>query len=71
VEHAERDVEFHDLTDMVREWWGPDGRECGPASCESIALDLGEHLADREVFVQSASVAIDSEGGAVTRWVTP
>lgn len=60
----DRQVEFHDLADLVREWWGPGAREWGGASCESIARDLAGHLAARRIDVASVDVSEDGEAGA-------
>lgn len=68
VAHDERDIEFHDLTDAVRTWWGPAEREWDGASCEAIARELGEHLIGNGVVVESTSVAVFGEGGAIARW---
>ncbi|MFI1397941.1 hypothetical protein [Streptomyces sp. NPDC020681] len=68
VAHDERDIEFHNLTDTVRNWWGPTERQWGAASCEAIARELGEHLIAKGVVVESAGVGVFGEGGAIARW---
>lgn len=64
VTHDDRDIEFHDLSDAVRAWWGPAPREWGEASCESIAHQLVAHLAEKGLHVISVMVSEDSENGA-------
>jgi len=71
VRHDDRDVEFHDLADAVRDWWPADG-EFGSASCERIGAQLGEHLL-RELLLVACVVDVseDGESGArvnVKRW---
>jgi hypothetical protein len=65
VSHDDRDIEFHDLSDMIRTWWGPGARECGSASCESLARELAGYLGDQGVVVASVEVSEDGESGAV------
>lgn len=60
AEHSDRDVEFHDLSDVVRAWWGPEPREWGPSSCEDIARQLAAHLFD--AGYSPSSVAVDEDG---------
>lgn len=64
VTHDERDVEFHDLQDMLRAWWGAPPRECGSDSCETLARDLTGHLEEAGVLVQSVTVSEDGEAWA-------
>lgn len=66
VDHRDRDVEFHDLGDLVRAWWGTDlsGRECGALSCEDIAHELGNHLYALGLTVVRVTVSEDGECGA-------
>lgn len=66
VTHDDRDVEFHDLIDWIRELWV---EECGPQSCERIAARLGQQLSDTK-RVQVAWVRVDEDGqsGAIVRW---
>ena len=64
VAHDERDVEFHDLQDLIRDWWGPRARECGAASCEQLARELAAHLTSAGVRVRDITVAEDGESWA-------
>lgn len=68
VDHDERQVEFHDLQDLVRDWWGPGARECGDASCETLAKQLLDHLHAHGIRPCRVVVAEDGESGAT---VTP
>lgn len=70
VGHVARDVEFFELTDEIKAWWGAGERECGASSCEAVAVNLGEHLLSQDLVVTSVEVSIDGEGGAVTHWRT-
>lgn len=64
VRHDERDVEFHDLQDLIRSWWGP-RREWGAASCESIAKALFAHLRDEHgIRPTRITISEDGESGA-------
>lgn len=65
VRHDDRDTEFHDLMDLVRQWWGPGDRECGAASCEALARDLAAFLGSRGLAVAEVEVSEDGEAGAV------
>ncbi|GAB3837431.1 hypothetical protein GCM10028799_76560 [Kribbella italica] len=71
VGHADRDVEFFALAEDVRKWWGAGERECGNASCEALAHQLGDHLISSGLAVSSVQVAVDGEGGAVADWPMP
>jgi hypothetical protein len=71
VGHVDREIEFFALADQVRDWWGPGERECGGASCEAIAVELGNHLIDNGLAVTSVQIAIDGEGGAIVDWPQP
>jgi hypothetical protein len=65
VAHDDRDTEFHDLSDMIRAWWGLPIRECGTASCEALARDLAGYLAAADVDVAWTEVSEDGESGAI------
>jgi hypothetical protein len=65
VSHDDRAVEFHDLQDLVRDWWGPGTRDWNGASCEAIARALWAHLADDHALTPAAvDVSEDDECGA-------
>lgn len=64
VDHSNRAVEFHDLRDHVKAWWGSGDREWGAASCEQIADDLAAHLRGLGLTVMAITVAEDNEDGA-------
>jgi hypothetical protein len=65
VTHDDRETEFHDLADAIREWWGPGARHWDDASCETIARRLAVHLAARCVPVVTVEVSEDGQCGAV------
>lgn len=67
VSHGDRDVEFHDLRDVVTEWWNLTGPERGAQSCEHMAADLVTHLTDMGLAVTSVTVSEDGYDGAVVR----
>lgn len=67
VSHADRDVEFHDLQDLIRLWWGPAAREWGASSCEEIAQGVIDQLEGDGYRVASVTVAEDGENGATVR----
>lgn len=69
VSHDERDVEFHDLQDVIRGWWGPGARELGSSSCETIAKDLWFHLVDLGMRPTAIDVSEDGEAGATVTGV--
>lgn len=58
-----RSVEFHDLMDEVRDWWG-DG-EAGGSSCETMALELAKHLVTE--YKRDVTVTVDEDGEAGAR----
>lgn len=64
VSHNDRDVEFHDLSDTIREWWGPGSREWGDLSCESIARQLLDYLSDQGMQIVLVEIGEDKENGA-------
>lgn len=65
VAHDERDVEFHDLRQVIADWWGPGERECEDSSCEALARDLAHHLTYRvKLQVRQVGVSEDGECGA-------
>lgn len=66
VAHDERDIEFHDLQDAMRAWWGPAPRECGDASCETLARQLATHL-EHELGCTVVSVTVSEDGES---WAT-
>ena len=78
VHHDERDVEFHDLMREVRIWLAEtyqqdegDGFHFGARSCETLARELGEHLAQRHGREVEVSVSEDGEAGACVRVAPP
>ena len=71
VAHDDRDVEFHDLQDLIRAWWGPVTRECGASSCEDLARQVRNHLKeDHRLDVVSVEVSEDGESGATVTGVS-
>lgn len=61
VSHDDRDIEFHDLRDIITEWWVP---EQGTNSCETIARNLWDHLTGLGLTVISVTVSEDGYEGA-------
>lgn len=69
VSHDNRDVEYHDLRDIVAQWWQP---EQGGRSCEMMARDLIEHLSSMGLSVVSVEVNEDgADGSTVYTGVNP
>lgn len=68
VGHNDRDVEFHDLRDLILEWWGFGDNELGRMSCEDIAVQVQKHLHDHGLTVTCVEVSEDGYDGAVLRW---
>ena len=68
VSHDDRDVEFHDLQDLVRVWWGPSPREWGGSSCETIARTLADYLVVSGVEPSRVTISEDGESGATITW---
>lgn len=65
VTRDDRDTEFHDLDQAIRDWWGPSSRDWGAASCETIARDLAGWLTTRGIPVTATEVSEDGQAGAV------
>lgn len=66
VSHDDRDVEFHDLRDLITVWWET---ERGAQSCEAIAQELHDHLTDNaKLTVTEVTVSEDGYDGATLRW---
>lgn len=61
VGHDNRDVEFHDLRDVVISWWEENQ---GARSCEMMARDLIGHLEGLGMTVVKVHVSEDGEDGA-------
>lgn len=81
VGHDERQVEIHDLQDLMLQWWrhtyavcnrfGPSttvARDCGPASCEAMARLMGRWLSNHAMAVVETRVSEDGQCGATVRW---
>lgn len=64
VGHDDRAVEFHDLQDMLRSWWGEGTPDLGRSSCEDLARSLARHLTERGLTVHSTTVTEDDESWA-------
>ena len=82
VDHTDRDVEFHDLGDLIREWWrsgdpGPSAgpqeasptRDWGSCSCEAIGETLWQTLVVCGLDPVEVAVSEDGEFGARLRRV--
>ncbi len=71
VAHDDRYVEFHDLQDIIRAWWGTGPRECGSASCEVLARDLWTVLEEGyQLEPTQVEVSEDGESGATVTGVS-
>lgn len=64
VSHEDRDVEFHDLREIIRSWWGEGDQELGRSSCETLANRLNFHLASQGFTVTAVQVSEDGYEGA-------
>ncbi len=69
VFHDDRDVEFHDLREVLTRWWGDEHAQHDRGSCEAIAVELHHFLtaylgAQRGIVV---SVGEDGEAWATVR----
>lgn len=64
VSHDDRDVEFHDLRDIMTAWWEP---ERGGQSCEHIGRELWDHLRAEGLTVTAITVSEDGYDGATLR----
>lgn len=65
VDHAARQVEFHDLRTLITSWWlrTPDDR--GASSCEAMADDLAAFLSEQcHLTVAEVQVSEDGYDGA-------
>ena len=62
VVHADREVEFHDLLDEVRELF-PVNTEHRGKSCEMMAQEIGQALAERHQRAVTVEVSEDGEVG--------
>lgn len=72
VGHEDRDVEFHDLRDLIADWWAIDGPERGAASCERMARELADHLTGQHgLTVTRVEVSEDGYDGATLEFGTP
>lgn len=68
VGHDDRDVEFHDLQDMLRQWWGEGAPDLGRSSCEDLARSLDSFLAGvMGLAVESVTITEDDESWATYR----
>lgn len=65
VGHGNREVEFHDLRDLIEAWWTP---ERGAQSCEHIALDLQKALDQAGLSATRITVSEDGYDGATLTW---
>lgn len=71
VGHYDRDVEFHDLQDLICEWWRnewPELGDVGARSCEDLARDLGYAMIEQGLTVVAVDVSEDNENGATVRF---
>ncbi len=68
VRNDDRDVEFHDLQETIRRWWGVSIPDLGALSCEAIARRIGKVLIDSVLSVISVDVSEDGENGATVHF---
>lgn len=68
VSHDDRAVEFHDLQNLMREWWAPYALTAGSRSCEDLARSLGDKLRGDGLTPVSIDVSEDQENGATVRY---
>ena len=67
VTHTDRDVEFHDLQDMICAWWGEETDQRDRGSCEAMAGNLAGWLSEAGLAVRATSVSEDGENWATWR----
>lgn len=69
VSHDERDIEFHDLMDLLRASLPKDG-EFGARSCETIAKDIVAYFLASGISTDYILIDVseDGEAGASYRW---
>jgi hypothetical protein len=65
VGHDNRDVEFHDLRDVIERWWTP---ERGAQSCEHIGHNLAAALDLLGFQTTRITVSEDGYDGATLSW---
>lgn len=63
---ADHQVEFHDLQDDMRAWWGDPHAQRDRGSCEDIAISLASYLTG--VGLKPISVVVSEDGEAFARW---
>lgn len=63
VRHDNRDVEFHDLMQIIRAWWGNENDQTDRGSCEHIAAELHEYLR-RILPDRTIAVTVGEDGEA-------
>lgn len=66
--HSDRDVEFHDLQDLIRQAWSSLGNDLGSNSCEDLAHIVGWHLIKAGLVPVQIDVSEDQENGATLRY---
>lgn len=73
VGHEDRDVEFHDLRDLIGCWWVESGgQERGSASCERMGREVADYLAGRHgLSVARVVVSEDGYDGATLDFHIP
>lgn len=67
VFHNDRDVEFHDLRDVVTKWWGDQHSQEDRGSCEGIASQLHDFFAAYLSDGRRITVSVGEDGEA---WAT-
>ena len=65
VTDPDREVEFHDLAQTIRDWWGWQEIMRDRGSCESMAVELAGKLASDYDVIE---VSVGEDGESVARY---
>lgn len=68
VPHLDRAVEFHDLQEFIRDWWGPQDDPTDRGSCEAMAVELADRLATPYLMQTVLSVSVGEDGENWATW---
>jgi len=68
VPHDDRAVEFHDLQDFIRDWWGDEQDVTDRGSCEAMAASLADRLATPYLIQTVLSVSVGEDGENWATW---
>lgn len=67
IDHYDREVEFHDLMDLVHAWWGPENNQEDRGACEAMAAGLARFI-DVKLSRTPTRVAVGEDGEAWATW---